>query len=233
MGSEKKEKSFWEKTGLWNSDAAKEDEREERVPKAQPFKSKFDKEEPSGSSHTPSFQSTAPIIGQRKQEVVDFLYKVRTDNNIQGPDYHEFSIALDDYKADIADEAQRVKLAFKSFKSMGVTPQKLVETANHYKKLYAEKRAAFDATIDKEIKNAVGTRKADVDSLNSRNASIDAEIEKLQKEKSTNEARIVTLNDEINSNSSRLNERKLDFQVTYDDVVGEIDRNLNLIQQHL
>ena len=219
MSNEKKDGFF---SKLWKDpDANKE---EVRVPKTTSFNAK----------PIPEYvQPKTPVQGSRKQEVVDFLFKVRVENNLQGPDYHELALALEDMKADTPDEKERIVNAFKVFKTMGLTPEKLIETANHYKKLYAQKREGFESTVNKELQVAVGDREGHKEQLSARNEKIDAEIKALNEEKLKNEEKIKTLDSEIQANSQRINERKDEFIATYDDVVVEIERNINLINQHL
>ena len=223
VSNEKKEGFF---SKIWKDPDAEQQE-EVRTPKTTPFTAAKNTTIPATEFVSPKPQGT------RKQEVVDFLFKVRVENNLQGPDYHELALALEDMKADTPDEKDRIVNAFKVFKTMGLTPEKLIETANHYKKLYAQKREGFESSVNKELQVAVGDREGQKEQLSTRNLKIDEEIKILTAEKMKNEEKIKTLNDEIQSNSQRITERKADFIATYDDVVGEIDRNISLINQHL
>jgi signal transduction histidine kinase len=116
---------------------------------------------------------------------------------------------------------------------MGVTKDKLIETANHYKKLFAEKKIAFDDSVNKELQTGVGSMQSEVESLKQKNVNIDQQIQDLIKEKAKNEERVLALSNDINNRSLTLNAKKNDFDVTYQSIVAEIDHNVLLINQHL
>ena len=183
------------------------------------------------SIETSHINTTVP--GVRKQEIVDYFGKVFSDNNIPGPDYQEFSIALGKMKNVAQDEATKIKTIFIGFEAMGLTPAKLIETANVYKKLYADKLAQFDAELNAAFNSSVGTKETTVNELAEKNKKIDDDMRKLNDMKLANEQTAKALIEEIQQNTSDLNIKKNDWHATYDDVIKEIDANVELINTHL
>jgi len=171
--------------------------------------------------------------GVRKQEIVDYFKKVFAENNIPGPDYQEFTMALEDAKSDPMDEATKIKTIYRSFKAMGLTPQRLVETANVYKKLFADKLAAFDTAHQSAFNDQVGSKQKQVDDLIQQNKSIDEEMRKLNDKKIANEKSAKLIGDEIQASTSELNTSKNDWHITYEEVIKEIDDHVALINKHL
>lgn len=180
---------------------------------------------PSEFANFAPVNTVSEIHGVRKQEIVDYFNKIFVENNIQGPDYQEFKNVLnsDEMKEMAMDEASKIKNAFIAFKAMGVTPQKLVETANFYKKLFSDKLNQFDGELQKTLDEQVGSKEKQVDSLMEANKKIDAEMRKLNEAKIANEATIKSLGDEIQKNGAELTTTKNDWHATYNDIIKEID----------
>lgn len=188
-------------------------------------------------THTPPPVSTvsSPTVtpGVHRAEFEKYFREVREKANLPGPDYKEFAETVEESKVDESDESKRIKSAYKAFKSMGLTKDKLIETAGHYKKLFSEKKSAFEDSVNKEIQNGVGAMQAEVDGLRQKNIDIDKQIQELIATKAKNESRIVELSNDINNRTITLNSKKSDFNATYDTIVAEIDHNVTLINQHI
>jgi hypothetical protein len=180
----------------------------------------------------PSSQIT-PVGGVAKKEIVEYFEKVFKENNFPGPDYQEFKNALDDMKSQPLDEATKFKTLFLSFKSMGLTPQKLIETANQYKKLFATKLAGFDTELQNERNAQVVAKQQEAETVKQLNVKIDEDMRKLNEQKIANEAKIKSLGEEVQKNTSILNEHQNDWHATYDGIIKEIDTNIELINKYL
>lgn len=222
---------FLKKVGLMK-DLPEENTTEKKIVEKNPAK----KEVTTSIKTSPimsSVSSTNTVGGVPRQEIYDYFKKVFVENNIPGPDYQEFKNALEDMKNEPLDEATKVKNLFKAFKSMGLTPQKLISTANEYKKLFAAKLKQFDGELAAEFENEVGAREKQVQSLLDENKKIDDEMRKLNEKKLANEAKSRTLNEEIQKNTAELNSNKNDWHATYDDIIKEIDGHIGLFNTHL
>lgn len=226
MGQEtrdKKEKGFGKKLldAVWKDPNAKQDN--------------DDGVETETQTPPPTFAASSPTVtpGVHRAEFEKYFREVREKANLPGPDYKEFAETVEESKVDESDESKRIKTAFKAFKSMGLTKEKLVETAAHYKKLFAEKKAAFEDSVNKEIQNGVGAMQAEADALRQKNVDIDKQIQDLIATKAKNDSRIVELSNDINNRTITLNAKKTDFSAAYDNIVAEIDHNVTLINQHI
>lgn len=185
-----------------------------------------------GATHATPIMD-APVHGIKKQEILDYFMKVFSDNNIQGPDYQEFRTALDGMKSQPMDEATKIKTLSISFGAMGLTPQKLVETANQYKKLFASKLDAYGAELKKQYEIQVESKQKEIDVLSNANKVIDEEMIKLNDKKMKNEAAIKELTQKMQTSISELNTNKNDWQATYDELITEIDGHIDLFNKHL
>ncbi len=177
--------------------------------------------------------TTQPPVGIRNEEIAAYFKKVMEENNFPGPDYCEFINALEGMKNLPMDEATKVKTIFLSFKTMGMTPQKLIETAEKYKALYDQKMKAFDKEVEASYNNEIVSRQKQVETLAGINVSIDAEMKKLNDQKIANDEAVKKLNDEAASMSTNIKTRHSNFKETYVSIVAEIDNNIATINKHL
>lgn len=175
-----------------------------------------------------SFESSSinnVTAGSKRAEIVEYFKTLMKENNIPGPDFQEFVVALEDAKNDPSDEQTKVKGVFRGFKAMGVTVQTLIESAGKYKALFSSKLDAFNKDQDSEIQK----KQSELDSLKAKNQQIDEQMKKLNDQKLENSNLSSQLNDEI----LEIGKRKGDFSATYDEIVKEIDSNIELINKHL
>jgi flagellar capping protein FliD len=114
-----------------------------------------------------------------------------------------------------------------------MTPQKLIETAGVYKKLFASKLAQFDGELQGAFDEQVGKKQKQVEDLFAKNKQIDDDMRKLNEAKLKNEADAKLLGEEIQKNTADLTSSKTDWHSTYDDLIKEIDGHIELITKHL
>lgn len=176
---------------------------------------------------------TTTVSGVKDEKIAAYFQKVFQENNIPGPDYQEFKMALDKMQNIAQDEATKVKTVFIGFEAMGLTAPKLIETAGVYKKLFADKLSQFDGELAEEFEKQVGDKQKQVEALNESNTKIDEQMKKLNDQKLANKQSQENLNSEIQKNTAELNKTKSDWHATYDDVIKEIDAHIALIQKHL
>lgn len=173
------------------------------------------------------------VTGVLKQEIVDYFKKVFVENNIPGPDYQEFKNALEAMKSQPMDEATKIKTIWISFQTMGLTAQKLIDTAGQYKKLFAGKLAQFDGELQTTFDEQVTAKQKESDAILDENKKIDDDMRKLNEKKLANEAKAKELGVEIQKSTSELNQHKNDWHAVYDDLVKDIDADIDLINRHL
>jgi hypothetical protein len=186
-----------------------------------------------GPSQTTSLPNNSEVTAGKKNEYLKYFRDVMIKNNIPGPDYEEFVMALDKMKSQPMDEASKFKNVFITLESMGLTVPKLIEAAGFYKECFAKSKAQFDNDLLAHQNNEIVTRENKVKDLTAANAKIDAQMTELNKQKLANEATIGTINEEKQKMSSMLSSQSADFNAAYKDSVDEIDHNVELINKYL
>jgi translation initiation factor 2B subunit (eIF-2B alpha/beta/delta family) len=220
--------------GFWMKD--KKDETQ--VVKSAPTKLKtdlLDSKFPGSIKSTEFSQTigTPASDGVSQPEIVDYFKKVFTENNIPGPDYQEFKNALEEMKSQPLDEATKIKTVWISFKAMGLTPQKLIDTAGQYKTLFATKLSQFDGELQRAVNEHVDIKQKEVETLIAKNKQIDEDMKKLNAQSLANADAVKVLNDEIQKNASELSNKKNNWHKVYDDFIKEIDGHVELINKYL
>jgi uncharacterized protein (DUF885 family) len=155
------------------------------------------------------------------------------DGHPSAPDYVEFVKALAKMDGKPLDEETKFTSIFAGFEVQGVTVEKLVSAAEHYKQVVSQEKTQFEAANVDESNNTIGKAKASVAELTAKNSDIDAQMKKLAEQKQANSKQIDALNGSIQSDGNKLECRKNDFESAYTDVITEIDNNIGLIKKHL
>lgn len=86
---------------------------------------------------------TTVVPGNVDQTILDTLFKSLSDNNLQGFDYFEYKQSLKTLRG-MLDEQTAFKSAFATAATMGITKEKLLETANFYVKVLEKEKEKFD-----------------------------------------------------------------------------------------
>lgn len=145
------------------------------------FKSVFVVEEESGAvkatettQQQPSQQST-PIAPQPIRSVaeagnvtdkfVQVLLGALEKNNQQGFDYFEFRQSLKNLEKMPMDEATRYRSAYAMAQTMGVTPAKLLESAQFYLNVLSGEQSKFNEAHAQQRAKLIGNREDDVKNL--------------------------------------------------------------------
>lgn len=179
------------------------------------------------SIQTPSALNTdnAQLEGTSREDIIQFLKKILADNNIPGPDYNEFITALESLKTAPLDERTKFTTIFAGFKAQNVTPGRLIETAKMYIKILDQKKQSFQSEAAQHVAEKDVAQKA----LIKENEKIDAQMQQLATKKLENDTQYKALGTEIQG----VNQNKTDFENTCTTMVGEIERNVTLIDQYL
>lgn len=162
-----------------------------------------------------------------------FLMKALESNNLPGFDYIEFKQSLGALVSMNMDEGIAFKSAFATAATMGLTKQKLLESATHYKQVLQKEKGQFDVALKNRIQQRVGAKLEENKRHESRLKQVEDQIKRL-------EAEIVQIKKQIakNDNSRELEEQKLtvqqeNFEKTYVKIQEEIDKDTNKINQFL
>ncbi len=95
------------------------------------------------SSSSIQSSSNLAVDNEKDDKIIDTLLAAIEKNNLGGFDYLEFRQSLKGLEKIVVDEATRYKSAFATASTMGVTMDRLVETADYYAKILDKERDHF------------------------------------------------------------------------------------------
>jgi chromosome segregation ATPase len=173
------------------------------------------------------------LSGQVDEKSLHFLTKALDRNNLQGFDYLEFKQSLNSLKAMNMDDETAVKSAFATASTVGLTKDKLVQTARHYQQIIDKEKAQFDEALQNQVRERIAGKKAEVDRLKNlieenkkRIANIEAEIKKAQ-------ATIDSADQDIDDAQGKINATKTNFETTYQGILAIIAEDIDKFNKFL
>lgn len=159
-------------------------------------------------------------------EFDQYLAKIMDDANLPGPDYYEFSKALDTLKSSPLTNEQKYVTIFAGFGVQGITPQSLIDTANKYLVILAQKRVSeFDASVH-SAELAIKNREDSIKTFGEENVSLSQKI-------ADNAKRITELTEEGNKMRTKVEIKKTTFTMSYNNLILRIKADIENIKTYL
>ncbi len=224
------------------------------------FKSVFIVEDESGSSENTSTpptnaqqhpaEMTAPPSRQRSPEpapasatiattgsvsdkFVEILAAALEKNNQDGFDYFEFRQALKNLSKMPMDEATRFHSAYAMAQTMGITPAKLVESAQFYLNVLTNEQAKFNEAHAQQRARHIGNREEEVKNLEAMIQNKAEQIKQLTLQIEAHRQRSETIRKEINESTVKVENTKADFEATFTSVTGHLKDDIRKMQEYL
>jgi hypothetical protein len=164
---------------------------------------------------------------------VDVLLKAIEANNLEGFDYLEYKQALQNLAKMAMDEQTRYQSAFAMAQTMGVTPAKLKQSAEHYLKiLNAEELKFQDALKNQKNKQIVEKQKAvtQLDNIIKQKAK---QIEQLKAEMVKHTKQLESHKKSMTGAAEKVEKTRINFESAYVSVTGQIKVDLEKMKQYL
>lgn len=216
------------------------------------FKSVFIEEEENGAPQNtnqaqqttsqPPAEATSPLPKQRAESAatgsvsdkfVEILGAALEKNNQQGFDYFEFRQALKNLAKMPMDEATRFHSAYAMAQTMGVTPDKLVESAKFYLNVLANEQAKFNEVHAQQRARLIGNREEEVKNLEATMQQKAEQIKQLTQQIEEHRQRSEQIRKEISDSTVKVETTKADFEATLAAATGHIREDVGKIQQYL
>ena len=171
--------------------------------------------------------------GTRDEKIINTLFKALEKSNLTGFDYMEFKQSIKGLEKMVTDEATRFKSAFSTASTMGLTLDKLVETADYYIKVLDQERSQFVQAANEQTTALVENRKKEMQLLLKSMGDKKATIEKLTKELTASETKLKTIQDGIDNASLKINKTKKNFDVSFNYLKGQISTDIEKMKNYL
>lgn len=171
-------------------------------------------------------QAPVQVDATSSDEFNQYLAKIMDDANLPGPDYYEFSKALDTLKALPLTEEQKYVTIFATFGAQGIKPQDLIDAAMKYITILGQKKSS---EFDSSVQSAEVALKATKDKI----VSLGEDNIKLQKQMTENARMIGELTNEFTTKESKLEIKKTTFNMAYQNFINKIMGDIENIKKYL
>lgn len=177
--------------------------------------------------------TNTPVRGSINDRFVEILTAALEKNNQEGFDYFEFRQALRNLAKMNMDEPTMYRSAYALAQTMGITPEKLVESARFYLGILSQEQNKFNEAHVQQRAKLIGNREEEIRNLELSAQQKAEQIQKLNAEIEESRQRSALLRAEIDENTLKIEATKADFEATFANVAANIEHDINNIQQYL
>ncbi len=164
---------------------------------------------------------------------LEFLAKAIENNNLPGFDYFEYKRAVYALQQMQLDETTAHKSAFTTATMVGLTKEKLIETAGFYRNLLAKEKEQFNTALENQHKIKITARQEEAKRLRDQVERHKIEIQRLQDEMGAYLSQIDEAEKSIVLEQERLTKTKTAFENTQQSVVLHIDGDIEKMHKYL
>lgn len=164
---------------------------------------------------------------------LEFLASAIEKNNLPGFDYFEFKRAIVSLIQMKLDEVTAHKSAFTTAATVGVTKDKLIETAAYYKNVVEKEKEQFDKALENQNSTKITARQEEVKRLRDQIERHKTEIARLQDEVAGYLNQIDQAENAVKLEGEKLEKAKAAFEKTHQAVVLQIDKDIENMHKHL
>ena len=163
------------------------------------------------------------------EKSVGFLTSALEKNNLPGFDYIEFKQALGALVAMDIEEGT----AYATASTMGLTKDKLLKTADHYKKILANEKKQFDVALQKQLQQRVQSKQDEVEKLKKQVEEYKKKIQQLEEHIAKSQSTIDNADEHINAAKEKITQTRDNFEYALQSILNEIDKDVQNINQFL
>jgi hypothetical protein len=186
----------------------------------------------------PQFAPSAPaplsaMVTQEDATIKKQLAEALEEANQPGYDYFEMAKSIEAQASIIPSESLRFQSTFATISSMGITPDKLVTSAEYYLTVLKKKEDEFNKTLEQHMSTAVtskeeGAKKFDADML-----AKSEQIKQLTADINTMQQQKTAILNEISSSRAQIEQVKNNFYATMKVFVDRINADIGKIKSYL
>jgi hypothetical protein len=187
----------------------------------------------SNQNSSPTPQHTEPGNIKPDSKFTDLLLKAIESNNMEGFDYLEYKNSLRSVANVIPDESMRYKSAFEMAKTMGLSKEKLIQSANQYLNILVNEDKKFKEALENQKSKQIQGRSDQLASIEKSIVEKQQLIEKMKKEIETSTQQLDTIKNEINDAVVKIDVTNQQFVASYNLVYNQIYSDIEKIKANL
>ncbi|MCB0685138.1 MAG: hypothetical protein KDC53_01400 [Saprospiraceae bacterium] len=172
-------------------------------------------------------------VDKLDRKSVAFLLKAIEENNLPGFDYLEFQQALKGLMGMNMDKETAIRSAFTTGTTVGLTKEKLISTAEHYRQILLKEKSQFDAALQKQMAQRVDGRRNEKQTIAQKLETYRQKIKDIESEMAKLQDRLDRTDSEIEAAKEKIQDTKDKFETTFQSFVQEIEKDLNTLNNVL
>lgn len=171
--------------------------------------------------------------GKADSRFTNILLEAMEKANIEGFDYLEYKKSLQSLAKMPMDEKTRYQSAFAMAQTMGVTPQRLLDTAQHYIRVLEQEESKFEEALNAQQQKQIGSKQQEMEQLNRLVQQKAEQIKKLTQEIEQHQKQHERIQNEIKEASVKIETTKNDFIASFNIVVSQIHEDVKNMEAFL
>lgn len=175
----------------------------------------------------------APVSGKVSDKFYDILFGAMEANNQEGFDYLEYKKSLQTLAKMPMDEQTRYASAFAAAQAMGVTSQKLNDSAQFYLNVLKTEDAKFQESVNAQRQKQIGSKEKAIADLDATIKAKGEQIARLTQEIATHQDDMGKMKAEISEAVVKIETTLSDFHATYSDLTSQIAQDVEKMSKYL
>ncbi len=186
------------------------------------------------TSSTPPAQVKIDLSNKKVDgKFVDVLMKAIEANNLDGFDYLEYKQSLQSLSKMEMNEQTKYQSAFAMAKTMGATPSKLIQSADHYLKVLQQEQSKFNQALKNQKDRQITGKEQEIKDSEALILKKQKQIETLKSEIEQHKKSLEKIKGGIHQAASKVEATNRNFQVAYQLVVGQIEKDVKNMKSYL
>jgi uncharacterized protein (UPF0147 family) len=173
------------------------------------------------------------INGTLNEKFMDILMGAIEKNNQEGFDYFEFKQSLRNLSKMSLDESTRYQSAYAMAQTMGATPAKLIESCKFYINVLSSEQTKFNEAHTQQRSRLIGTREEEVKNHENMIQQKAEQIQQLNQQIEEHKQKSQQIRNEVSESTVKIENTKADFDVTFNNVVGQLQEDISKMQNYL
>ena len=186
---------------------------------------------PAATSVTPV--AVIPTNGKVSDKFYDILFGAMEIHNQEGFDYLEYKKSLQTLSKMPMDEQTRYFSAFAAAQAMGITSQKLNESAQFYLNILKSEDSKFQESVSLQRQKQIGSKEKAITDLDATMKAKSEQIVRLTQEIKTHQDDMEKMKAEISDAVIKIETTLSDFHATYNDLIGQIGQDVENMKKYL
>lgn len=164
---------------------------------------------------------------------INILLKAIEDNNLEGFDYLEYKQSIQSLASMNMDSETQYKSSMAMARTMGATPKKLIDSANHYMQVLEKEKNRFSQAVEVQRKKVNDEKTVGLKNLETSIKTKEEQIAKLQTEIAQLTEKLKVSETEIKQNAAKIETTNKQFMIAYRSVMDQITEDVQNMNKYL